>query len=135
MPWIMPLPEGTYRIGSRFGLRVAPIGVRKVESHNGLDFRAPSGTPVLAVDAGTVIERNDDPGANAGLYLKVTHADGRVSSYCHLSEIAVPLSARVRQGEQIGRVGSTGKSTGPHLHFVARVGGKVVDPLSVLPAV
>jgi murein DD-endopeptidase MepM/ murein hydrolase activator NlpD len=133
--WIMPLPEGTYRIGSRFGLRVAPIGVRKVENHNGLDFRAPSGTPVLAVDTGTVTERNDDPQAAAGLYVKVQHADGSVASFCHLSEISVPFAAKVRQGEQIGRVGSTGKSTGPHLHFVARVGGKVVDPLSVLPAV
>lgn len=132
--WIWPLPEGSFRLGSRFGPRVSPIGPPKIENHNGLDLKAVIGTSVLAVDSGVVVKRCDDPMEAAGLHLIIAHDDGRRSSYCHLSEVSVALAARVRQGEQIGRVGSTGKSTGPHLHFVARSNGTPVDPLSQLPA-
>lgn len=130
--WIWPIDRERCRLSSRYGVRVHPI-TGETHNHNGIDLAAPLGTPVRAVADGAVAKVNRSPLDAAGLYVIVRHPDGRASSYCHLSEIAVAEGEPVEQGCRLGAVGNTGQSTGPHLHFVARVAGRTVDPLSLLP--
>jgi murein DD-endopeptidase MepM/ murein hydrolase activator NlpD len=111
-------------IGDRFGPRGAGF-------HPGIDFPAPSGTPVRAAGRGCVTSAGYDPGGYGNLVV-VAHRLGMTSWYAHLSSIAVGRGACVVAGTPIGRVGSTGLSTGPHLHFELRVRGAAVDPLSGL---
>jgi murein DD-endopeptidase MepM/ murein hydrolase activator NlpD len=96
-----------------------------------VDFAAPSGTPVRAVKAGQVAEAGWD-GAY-GWKLVIKHADGTETWYCHLTSFAV-RSGPVAAGEQVGRVGSTGNTTGPHLHLEVRRSETPVDPLQWLRA-
>lgn len=98
--------------------------------HTGIDFVADTGTPVIASRAGTVIEA-DSSGWNSGWgkYILIRHADGDTTRYAHLSRILLAAGTEVPQGELIALSGSTGRSTGPHLHFEIRVNGKVVNPL------
>lgn len=97
--------------------------------HNGIDLVAPPGTPVLAASAGTIV--GAAPNAGYGNWIRIQHADGVDTVYGHLSAFADGISAgeTVRQGQVIGFVGSTGRSTGPHLHFEVISKGRVVDPL------
>lgn len=90
-----------------------------LKGHNGIDFATPMGTPILAVDAGIVIKAAYDAGG-FGDFVEVEHAWG-MSLYAHLSDIDVYVGGKVRQGERLGLSGSTGNSTGPHLHFSVRV--------------
>ncbi len=123
-----PLPSG--RITSRYGFRFDPFtGLRSF--HHGVDISAPDGADVHAARDGRVIESGDD--RLFGLYIIIEHEAGYTTFYGHLSEVLVELNARVTSGMIIGRVGSTGISTGPHLHFEVRVHGTSRDPLSVLP--
>ncbi len=117
------------RISSRFGLRQHPV-LRFTRLHAGVDFAAPPGTPILAAGAGHVIEAGRFGGY--GNWVKIGHEGGLATGYAHMSRIApgVKRSARVRQGQVIGYVGSTGLSTGPHLHFELHRGGRPVDPLT-----
>ncbi|MBT2487957.1 peptidoglycan DD-metalloendopeptidase family protein [Streptomyces sp. ISL-96] len=101
--------------------------------HTGVDFSASSGTPVKAVGAGTVVSAGW--GGSYGNEVVIRHEDGRYSQYAHLSSLAVSSGQSVGGGTQIGLSGSTGNSTGPHLHFEIRTGpsyGSDVDPLAYL---
>ena len=118
-------PLRNYRLTSSFGLRVNPVtGI--LRNHNGLDLAAPAGTEVYAVRDGVVTEIGED--AVYGNYIVLQHGEGWVSLYGHLSKIDTALRRRVESGTLIGRVGSTGQSTGPHLHFELRQNGKAQDP-------
>jgi len=119
-------------ITSRFGERLHPLRGTK-QHHEGVDYGAATGTPVLVVGDGVVVASGE--GEGAGRFIKVRHALGYESSYLHLAKPApgIRQGARVKQGETIGFVGSTGASTGPHLHYELRNGGVLVDPLRTLP--
>ena len=124
--YIWPLPG--YSPGSAYGWRIHPIwGDRRF--HAGEDIGAPSGTSILAADSGiaTVIPDN---GNGYGNYIIINHGGGRTTLYAHMSGFAVSNGATVTQGQTIGYVGSTGNSTGPHLHFETRVNGATTDPKS-----
>jgi murein DD-endopeptidase MepM/ murein hydrolase activator NlpD len=115
---------------SNFGWRLHPL-LGSWIMHSGRDLAAPEGTPVVAALAGTVV--SSGPAGGYGLAIEIDHGSvNRRTLYGHLSELYVKEGARVRQGEVIARVGSTGLSTGPHLHFEMRVpqdGGWVaIDP-------
>jgi murein DD-endopeptidase MepM/ murein hydrolase activator NlpD len=112
------------RIGDRFG----PRGNR---FHTGLDFPAPTGTRVTAAGRGTVAFAGWDSGGY-GNTVVIEHPLGVRSLYAHLSRIAVNKGATVSAGDAVGRVGSTGVSTGPHLHFEVRLRGAAIDPLTAL---
>lgn len=124
--YIWPLPG--YSPGSAYGWRIHPIwGDRRF--HAGEDIGAPSGTPILAADSGLVTVIPDN-GNGYGNYIMINHGGGRVTLYAHMSGFAVSNGATVTQGQTIGYVGSTGNSTGPHLHFEVRVNGATTDPKS-----
>jgi len=97
--------------------------------HRGIDYAAPTGTPVYTVGDGTVIGAGRMGGA--GLAVRVRHPNGWITSYSHLSKIHVRRGQRLRQGQLIGRVGSTGYSTGPHLDYRITINGQFVNPLKV----
>ncbi|MGP4113966.1 M23 family metallopeptidase [Streptomyces sp. 4N509B] len=103
--------------------------------HTGTDFSAASGTPVVSIAAGEVVKAGD--GGAYGNEIVILHADGHYSQYAHLSSISVSVGQQVGSGDQIGLVGTTGNSTGPHLHFEVRTGpdyGSDIDPLAYLRA-
>lgn len=115
------------RIGSGFGMRVHPItGVRRL--HAGVDIGAPTGTPIVAAATGVVSFASSAGGY--GNLVKIAHGGGTETRYAHASVLLVRPGQRVERGQLIARVGSTGLSTGPHLHFEIRVGGEPVDPLT-----
>jgi murein DD-endopeptidase MepM/ murein hydrolase activator NlpD len=117
------------RVSSSYGMRVHPVlGFNRM--HNGIDFAAPVGTPVWAPADGTVLVAGYR-GAS-GRMIKLRHANGYATVFCHLSSIArgVRPGQRVRQKQVIGRVGSTGRSTGPHLHYGMKLRGRYVNPLA-----
>lgn len=112
-------------VTSTFGMRKSPF-TGKPSYHAGIDLAAPSGTPVYACAAGKVIEVAYS--RIYGNYLIIKHNDGRESLYGHLSKVKARLYQKVKSGTIIGNVGSTGLSTGPHLHFEVREQGKPKDP-------
>lgn len=116
-------------VTSRFGLRRHPI-TGKSTLHDGVDFGAACGTPVRAAAAGVVTKRGRT--TVYGKRIVVRHSDGLETLYGHLSEFAVGVGDDVTSSTVVGRVGSTGLSTGCHLRFTARRGGRAVDPLTVL---
>ncbi len=124
----MKVPVRYSRISSRYGSRVHPIsGTRK--HHNGVDYAAPKGTPVMAAADGRGITRGWGKGGGGNI-IKIQHDGGMVSGYMHLSSFNVSVGQRVSQGTTIGRVGSTGASTGPHLHYALWRNGKYINPLT-----
>ena len=122
-------PLRNFSITSTFGLRRNPVTGNHV-NHQGIDLAAPDNTPVYAVRDGVVSELGDDP--ILGRFIIISHNDNWVSLYGHLSRIEVVLNQRVNSGSLIGRVGSTGQSTGPHLHFELRRHGVSRDPQRLL---
>lgn len=104
----------------------SPFGRRDGRDHEGIDFAAPAGTPVRAARAGSVTWAGGR--GTAGNAVIIEHSDGWSSRYYHLSTVAVRRGESVKAGAAIGEVGSTGRSTGPHLHFEIRRGGTPVDP-------
>jgi murein DD-endopeptidase MepM/ murein hydrolase activator NlpD len=116
------------RISSPFGERYHPILKRK-KMHNGVDFAAPHGTAVWACKAGTVVIAQNS-GANGNLVI-IKHEDNLSSYYAHLGRFApgIKSESKVRERQVIGYVGSSGRSTGPHLHFGLKRGGQFIDPL------
>lgn len=124
-----PLPKA-FRITSGFGERTDPFTGER-DFHNGTDIAAPAGTPILAAADGTVTLANGtDPwGGGYGYYVKIGHGSGMETLYAHCSAICVTPGQSVRQGEVIGYVGSTGNSTGNHLHFEIIVNGQKTDVL------
>ena len=123
-------PVASRRISSRFGRR--NLSVLGNTFHTGLDLAAPLGTPVVAAGDG-VVTRAGPSGRVYGNAIFLDHGDGSSTRYAHLSQVLIAPGARVRRGDLIGRVGSTGASTGPHLHFELRFDGRTVDPLGYLP--
>jgi murein DD-endopeptidase MepM/ murein hydrolase activator NlpD len=124
----MRTPLSILRVTSNFGMRTHPIsGKRKM--HTGIDYAAPTGTPVWAVGSGTVVFTGWKGGY--GKTVEIKHAGGVRTRYGHLSRIHVKVGQGVRQQQTIGAVGSTGYSTGPHLHFEYLVGGQFVPPRRV----
>jgi murein DD-endopeptidase MepM/ murein hydrolase activator NlpD len=127
---LMRTPINGARISSRFGMRHHPIlGYSKM--HGGIDFSAPTGTPILAAGDGVIKLAGSNGGY--GTYIKIRHKSGLHTAYAHLSRISKGLKAgkTVRQGDIIGYVGSTGASTGPHLHYEVLFNGKRKNPLTV----
>ncbi len=116
------------RITSGFGLRHHPI-LRYSRMHAGIDFGASWGSPIVAAADGQVAAAGWSGGY--GRQVRIAHTDGIVTTYSHMSGIAASPGEMVRQGQVIGYVGSTGLSTGPHLHFEVRLNGRAVDPMQV----
>lgn len=115
-------------ISSRFGMRRHPIlGYRRM--HAGLDFRARRGTPISSVNDGRVVSAGRAGGC--GIAVRIDHGGGLHTRYCHMSRQAVNRGDQVRRGQVIGYVGSTGLSTGPHLHYEMYRNGKAINPASV----
>ena len=108
--------------------RFHPV-LHSYRAHQGVDYRAPTGAPVVAVAAGTVVFAGYNGGSGRMVHLR--HANGFESQYLHLSSIAVRSGARIDQGALIGRVGSTGLATGPHLHYALKRNGVNVNPVTV----
>jgi len=117
------------RVSSPFGYRIHPIfHVRKM--HTGVDMSAGMGTPIKAADSGTVVQAGWRGGY--GKCVVISHGNGVATLYAHQSVISVSVGDTVTRGEVIGKVGSTGYSTGAHLHFEVRVNGSPVDPMRYL---
>ncbi|MDP4604909.1 MAG: M23 family metallopeptidase [Erythrobacter sp.] len=124
VPSRMPL-EGA-QLTSGYGMRTHPVlGGRR--RHTGIDLAAPTGTPVYATADG-VIGRADWY-SSYGLYISINHGAAMETRYAHLSRLAVAAGDNVKKGDLIGYVGSTGRSTGPHLHYEVRVEGLAVNPI------
>ncbi|WP_156466181.1 M23 family metallopeptidase [Janibacter sp. Soil728] len=124
--WEAPLPAGGLVPGSPFGMRVHPI-TGTARMHEGTDFAAAQGTPVFAMSSGKVTHAG--PIGGYGNLVIVDHGGGVTTRYAHMSRVDVKTGQRVRAGQQIGAVGSTGQSTGAHLHLEVRVREEAVDPL------
>jgi murein DD-endopeptidase MepM/ murein hydrolase activator NlpD len=123
VPFANPIPGA--KISSRFGYRSDPFNGRSA-LHSGIDFKAATGTPVLATGDGIIVSAGRKGGY--GKVVEVRHKDGFVTRYAHLSRITVKNGQRVRMGQQVGKVGSTGRSTGPHLHYEIRKRNKARNP-------
>ena len=123
-------PVKGYRINSAFGLRKLTIEA-KARAHKGVDIAAPKGTSVYTTAEGKVIRAGFQAGGY-GNFIEVKHPNGLSSVYGHLSRIDVHTGQQVASGERIGLVGSTGYSTGPHLHFEVRRSGGQVNPAKVV---
>lgn len=123
-----PVP-GYSRISSPFGYRIHPVlGTKKL--HTGIDIPAPTGTPAVAVASGTVIYSGVQ--GSYGNTVMIRHDNGLVSLYAHNSSLVVKVGDRVKKGQVVTKIGSTGRSTGPHLHFEIRVNGTPQNPLNYL---
>ncbi len=120
-----PLP-GKSKISSPFGYREAPIQGATVY-HNGIDIPANTGTEVKAALSGVVVNATYNPAS--GNYVKISHGNGVYTTYCHASKLMVEVGDEVKKGQTVILVGSTGVSTGPHLHFGIKVDGAYRDPL------
>ena len=122
---LAPVPGA---ISSGFGMRRHPIlGYRRM--HEGMDFKARHGTPIAAVSDGRVSSAGRAGGC--GIAVRLDHGSGLATRYCHMSRMAVSSGQQVRRGQVIGYVGSTGLSTGPHLHYEMYRSGRVINPASV----
>ncbi|UQA93913.1 M23 family metallopeptidase [Streptomyces halobius] len=132
--WVAPLDK--YTLGSTFGL----AGNMWSAKHSGQDFVVPSGTPVKSASKGTVVKAGPNGGGDGPAYgnaIVIKHANGKYTQYAHLSAIHVQVGQKVGTDQKIGLVGSTGNSSGPHLHFEVRTGpnyGTGIEPTGFLRA-
>lgn len=117
------------RMSSGYGIRVHPITNDK-RAHKGIDYAAPTGTPVRTVGDGVVEFASSQRGY--GNVIEIKHRDGKSTLFAHLSRIGVKKGQKVERGDIVGAVGSTGFSTGPHLHFEFRIDGEHKDPLTLV---
>ena len=123
--------NGEIDLSSTFGVRVDPF-LHVAAMHTGLDFRGDAGDPIHATAAGTVVGAGWSGGY--GRMVEIDHGNGLSTRYGHLSQIDVKVGDEIRIGQVIGRMGSTGRSTGPHLHYETRIDGDAVDPQKFLHA-
>lgn len=128
IPAIQPVSnKDLNRIASGFGMRIDPVyGTPKM--HKGLDFTAPQGTPIYATGNGKV-EIAGQTGDGYGNHVVINHGYGYETLYGHMVKVKVKAGQKVKRGEVIGWVGSTGKSTGPHCHYEVHINGQEVDPV------
>ena len=124
-------PGADSRVSSRYGWRIHPVTGQRA-FHAGVDIAAPSGTPVLATAPGVVQAIGQHP--RLGRYVMIDYLDGSVGTYGHLKSIDAASGDIVARGDMIGEVGSTGRSTGPHLDYSLKIDGRNVDPLPMLAA-
>ncbi len=117
---------GKIEISSEFGLRPNPFGGRSYEVHEGLDFAGPVGKPILAAAEGVVVKATYDGGY--GHHVIIDHGYGYETLYAHLSRLQVEVGDRLQRGEIVGLLGSTGRSSGPHLHYGIYRNGRAVNP-------
>ena len=132
--WLRTLPIGPpidARLGmtSNFGVRVDPF-TKQLAQHSGIDFVTPSGTPIVATGDGTVIKAGSDPAY--GNFIEIAHGDGFVSKYAHNSKIFVKPGQTITRGQLIANSGSTGRSTGPHLHYEIHQNNSYLNPAKIL---
>lgn len=123
-----PVP-GKTRISSPYGYRTHPI-LNTKKLHTGIDIPAPTGTPAVAIDNGTVIFSGVQNGYGNTLMIK--HDDGKVTLYAHNDKLLASVGDRVQKGQVVTKIGSTGRSTGPHLHFEVRINGKTTNPMKYI---
>ncbi len=126
----LKLNEGrSYNISSPFGYRIHPISKKK-KFHNGLDFATRLGTYVIAAADGEIISYNDKLSSNSklGKYIKIKHENGFETIYGHLSIVVNRFEKKIEKGDIIGMVGSTGHSTGNHLHYIIKKNDIAIDP-------
>ncbi|MCC9176629.1 M23 family metallopeptidase [Arthrobacter sp. zg-Y750] len=134
----VPVPQGPVAplddapVTSPFGYRENPLAPGALEFHTGTDFGAGTGTPVKASAAGTVVEAGWHTTGGGGLRIVIDHGDGLQTTYNHLNSIDVEVGQTVEAGQVIAGVGSTGNSTGPHLHFEVLRHGAYEDPMGWL---
>ena len=126
--WVTPVSG--YTLTSPFGMRLHPV-LGYYRMHNGIDMACAQGTPIYATRAGTVTTASYQAGG-AGYYVSINHLDGFSSIYMHMTHYVVSAGQSVSQGQLIGYVGSTGISTGPHLHFGISYAGTYVNPLAYI---
>lgn len=124
-----PLAEG--RLTSGHGCRFSPTGIPIPKKHNGVDYAAPTGTPVYAAGSGEIVRLYKSK--SYGNYIRVGHENNFYTVYAHMDEFAkgLDVGSKVAKGQVIGTVGSTGRSSGPHLHHELLYGGNSLDPLFV----
>lgn len=125
-PSIKPI-DGNFKVNSGFGKRMHPLNWRE-RFHSGIDFKAPIGTPVLATADGEVVISKTNKGGY-GKHIVIQHDEEFKTLYSHLSELKVKVGDKIKRGEVIGLVGSTGTSVRPHLHYEVIKAGKKVDPV------
>jgi murein DD-endopeptidase MepM/ murein hydrolase activator NlpD len=130
VPYRKPV-VGEVEFTSGFGIRSDPF-LGRPAMHTGLDFRAAMGDPVRATANGVVESAGWSGGY--GKMVEIDHGNGFSTRYGHMSEIEVKVGQQIKIGQTIGRVGSTGRSTGPHLHYETRIDGEAVDPQKFLRA-
>lgn len=118
--------KGNLEVSSEFGLRRNPFGGFSYEMHSGIDFRGPIGTPIYATADGIVVTAQFSGGY--GQHVVVDHGYGYETLYAHMSDIEVQAGDRVRRGDLVGALGSTGRSSGPHLHYEVHRNGQAVNP-------
>ncbi|MEO1068051.1 MAG: M23 family metallopeptidase [Cyanobacteria bacterium J06638_6] len=117
---------GEVSVSSEFGLRPNPFGGRSYEMHEGIDFVGPVGRPILATAEGVVVAADYNGGY--GNHVKIDHSYNYETLYAHMSEIKVKIGDRVKRGDVLGLLGSTGRSSGPHLHYSVYRNGQAVNP-------
>ncbi|RZJ42210.1 MAG: M23 family metallopeptidase [Brevundimonas sp.] len=122
-------PIRGYQVNSAFGMRRLPG--QNARRHEGVDIAAPTGTGVMVAAEGQVLRTGYDAGGY-GRFIEVRHPNGMSTLYGHLSRVDVASGDAVGSGQRIGLVGSTGRSTGPHLHFEVRRGDRQVNPVKVM---
>lgn len=128
MPTRWPITGAEFSSG--FGYRGNPFGGYSGEFHDGIDLACASGTPIYSAGKGVVIEAGYDAGY--GLVIKIDHGYGYVTTYSHCARLLAETGDKVKAHEQIATVGSTGRTTGPHLHYQLIKNGKVIDPMELL---
>lgn len=135
LTWLSALPtgvpvKGNYSLSSGYGLRVDPF-TQMMARHEGLDFSAPVGTPILA-SAGGVVSRAGYE-AQYGNMVEIKHAEGFMTRYAHASQLLVRTGQTVKRGDMIAKVGNTGRSSGPHLHYEVIRAGTHINPANMIP--
>lgn len=127
-PLLMKTPIDGARLSSRFGMRRHPV-LGYTRKHKGIDFAAPTGTPIYAAGDGVIVKKYRS--SSYGNFIKIRHNNTYDTAYAHMSRFArLSEGQKVKQGQVIGYVGTTGRSTGPHLHYEVHKNGQAVNPLS-----
>ena len=133
--WLNSLPignpvNGIYSLTSGYGLRIDPF-TQAMAKHEGIDFSAAVGTPIIASASGVVSRSGWD--SQYGNVIEIKHAEGFKTRYAHASQLLVRVGQTVSRGDVIAKVGNTGRSTGPHLHYEVMKAGAHINPLNMLP--